>query len=1035
MAELSPGVYEHLVTQSLEKQLASVDGDLTLRQKLDSADAPDIIARHVGALVRRALRSIPGDAAQRLAQQVTVANRITASIDEAVRHLAPNAVDETDAVSDAHDLLAAIATRPTTPAAIAFPIRPRTPFSTGALLVNGRGQPRIGHEAATEMASADSVDLLCAFIKRQGVRILEAPIEALIRRGGRLRVITTTYLGATDQHALDRLVELGAEVKISYETKTTRLHAKAWLFRRAAGMSTAYVGSSNMSRAALIDGLEWNVRISELEQPSVVETFTGTFDEYWNDPTFRTYEPQRDGATLRQALTQEQRPATAGTDIEITNLDVRPHHYQQEILDELSAHREVHGNWRNLVVMATGTGKTVVAALDYRRLQQAGTVDSLLFVAHQRQILDQNRSVFRHVLRDGSFGETFVGGDRPSMWRHVFASVQSLSRMSLDDLKPDLFDMIIVDEFHHAEAPTYERLLAHLKPRVLLGLTATPERADGQDILHWFDGKPTVELRLWEALERQYLAPFQYFGIHDDVDLSTLRWKRGQGYLAGDLSNIYTGHDARARIILQATKDKVDVSRMQALGFCVSIDHANFMAKFFTSAGVPALAVTSATVPADRRAALDALKRGELKVLFTVDLFNEGVDLPTVDTILLLRPTQSATIFVQQLGRGLRLADNKPCLVVLDFIGAQHADFRFDLRYRALTGTSRRGLTREVEQDFPTLPAGCHIELDRVAKEVVLKNLQKSLRLRTQDLANELAQLGDIPLADFLAETGQEVEDLYRSSTAVGWTGLRRRAGLDSTPPGPFDSQLASSIGRMLHIDDASRLTQLRQVAEGTTPSPGRLADMLHYTLWGPNAPLVELDDRVRQLHQNTARCDELRQISDILYRRIHRVGPVQATNALPLTVHARYTRNEACAAFGIADPGNMREGVRWVDSEQADIFFVTLNKTEQHYSPTTMYADRAITPILFQWESQSTTRAESPTGQRYIHHAERGSEVHLFLRETKEKDGALGAPAYLYAGTMTYRSHSGDRPMRIQWHLNHPLPTDIYRSARVAAG
>jgi hypothetical protein len=260
-------------------------------------------------------------------------------------------------------------------------------------------------------------------------------------------------------------------------------------------------------------------------------------------------------------------------------------------------------------------------------------------------------------------------------------------------------------------------------------------------------------------------------------------------------------------------------------------------------------------------------------------------------------------------------------------------------------------------------------------------------------------------------------------------------AGLDATPPGPLDSQLGSGIGRSLHIDDPVRLTQLHHVAEGGTPAPGRLADMLHFSLFGGNTPLIEFDERLTQLHENAARCDELRQISGILHDKIHRVAPLRAVTAVPLTVHARYSRDEACAAFGVTNPATVREGVKWVEAEQADIFFVTLTKTERHYSPTTMYADRAITPRLFQWESQSTTRSGSPTGQRYIHHATRGSTVHLFLRETKEADGNLGVPPYLYAGTMAYQNHTGDRPMRIQWHLNHPLPADIYHSARVAAG
>ncbi|MEV4756451.1 DUF3427 domain-containing protein [Micromonospora sp. NPDC049559] len=1020
MTDLERGLYEHLITEELADRLRNVEPARIQRADLDPADAPDILARHLAALARRALQAVPGGD-DRLYRQVELANQIAASIAAG----SPHAATVRDQVSDAEQMLHAIAAPAVPPARPTFPQRPTTPLATGALLVNGRHQPRIGHEVGHEMASADSVDLLCAFIKWYGLRIVEPAIRELIARGGRLRVITTTYLGATDQRALDRLAELGAEIKVSYETRTTRLHAKAWLFRRHNGTSTAYVGSSNLSRTALVDGVEWNVRVSNLEQPHVIDTFAATFEDYWNDPAFETYDATKDADRLRLALRGE-RPEDAAT--EIANLDVRPYPYQAEILADLDAERQVHGRHRNLVVMATGTGKTVVAALDYRRLYRRGQVDSLLFVAHQEQILRQSRSTFRQVMGDGSFGETLVGGAEPRHWRHVFASIQSLHRREID---PEAYDMVIVDEFHHAEAPTYARLLERLRPRVLLGLTATPDRADGGDVRRWFDGRAAVELHLWEALERQLLAPFQYFGSHDDVDLSRLRWKRGQGYDPAELDGVYTGNDARARSVLRAVRETVDPARMRALGFCVSIGHAEFMADFFTGHGVPSAAVTSRLDAAQRQALLAEFRTGTRKVLFTVDLFNEGVDLPMVDTILMLRPTESATIFLQQLGRGLRLDDDKPCLTVLDFIGGQHANFRFDLRWRALTGLSRKDVEAAVEQDFPSLPSGCHIQLDRVAKEVVLANLRSALPTSRRGLVAELRQLGDVGLAEYLRQTGLEIEDVYRSAGVGGWSGLRRLAGWETRTPGPHDRELGRAIGRMLHLDDPDRLDELARVAAGGRPAPGRLWDMLHFDLWGPNAALASREERLVRLWAEPARCEELRQVAEVLRDRIHRVTVRPALAAVPLRVHARYSRNEACAGFGMPNPGSLREGVKWLPEAQADLFFVTLVKSERHYSPTTMYADRAITETLFQWESQSTTSAASATGQRYIHHAERGSTVHLFVRETKVADRDLGAPAYLYAGPMIYQQHTGDRPMRIVWRLRHPLPADTYAAAR----
>lgn len=1053
MEELQPGVYERLITAGLDAQLRELADEFVDRDRLDPADADVILARHLSVLTRRALRSLPTRSAtdnrDLLDRQVEMANRIAATILGA----APEVGNDTDLVASG-ETLREILKRTGAPGRPTSMERPEVPLSASALLVNGRDQPRIGSEVQRELASADRVDLLCAFVKWHGLRVIEEQLAELIRRRAShepnppLRVITTTYIGATERRALDRLVEIGAEVKVSYETRMTRLHAKAWLFHRDSGYATAYVGSSNLSKSALLDGLEWNVRLSEVEQGHLLDTFRATFDEYWEDPAFETYDPSdaSQRARLDEALAAEG-CGPIDLPIQLTSLDVRPWGYQREILEELDAEREIHGYRRNLVVMATGTGKTVVAGLDYRRLRDLGTVKSVLFVAHRDELLTQSQSTFRHILRDGSFGERFVGGERPTDWRHVFASVQSLARLNLDDLDPEHFDMVIVDEFHHAgpETRTYARLLGHLRPKVLLGLTATPERADGQDILEWFDGRIAVELRLWEALERNLLAPFQYFGVHDGTDLSALRWKRGSGYLPSDLTNVYTAHEMRVRVILQTLQDKVtDLARMRALGFCVSIEHAEYMARQFNQAGVPSLAITSRTPLLDRRAALAALRAREITTIFTVDLFNEGLDVPEIDTVLFLRPTESATVFLQQLGRGLRLSDDKPCLTVLDFIGNQGREFRFDLRYRALTGTTRRGLQREIEHGFPTLPAGCHLSLDRVATDIVLHNVRSSLRIDWAGLTTELRRIGDCSLAQFLTETGLEVDDLYRKRDR-GWLRLRRDAGLDTRPAGDDDVLLGRSIGRMLHIDDLERIDFLaallsspsRPAASSFEGRKRRLLAMTHFAFWGWAESLDHLDHQLARLWTNPARCEEVVELLGVLRNRIRRVTrPVSPNGELPLHLHARYSLAELLAAFGVPNPAASRgAGVKWVADEQADVFFFNLRKTEKHFSPTTMYADRAISPTLFQWESQNASSADRGAGERYVRHVERGSSVHLFFRETKEADGDLGAPPYLYAGRATYVSHSGDRPMRILWKLADELPADVFHSARVATG
>lgn len=1042
MGELHGGLYDQVVTTALEARLGTIPTELVLRIPIDPTDAHEGLTRHVGDIVRRALAGL-GEHRDGLAMQIHLTNQlIELLVKEAPDHVAP-----ADQLTIPGDVLTAIAMATGHPGPPTFPLRPETPLSDSALLVNGRGQPSIGTEIQRELASADRVDLLCAFVKWHGVRVINDQLAELTRRGVPLRVITTTYMGATERRAVDRMVELGAQVKISYETNMTRLHAKSWLFERATGFSTAYVGSSNLSRAAMLDGLEWNVRLTAVQQPHLLDTFRATFDQYWADPAFEPYDPGREADRNRLDEALARAGSQQSLPLQLSTISVEPRGYQRAILETLEAERQVHNRWRNLVVMATGTGKTVVAGLDYRRLREARKVDSILFIAHREEILDQSLATFRHILRDGAFGERFVGGHRPRDWRHVFASIQSLARLDLaTELDPKRFDMVIVDEFHHASeaTKTYASLLHHLEPRALLGLTATPERADGADIRLWFDGRIAVELRLWEALESNLLAPFQYFGIHDETDLSSIRWKRGSGYDSRELTNVYTGHDARVAIVLQAVQDKIaDVGRMRAIGFCVSIAHAEFMAARFNAAGIPSLAVSSRSSDAERVHALRSLRDRQVNVLFAVDLFNEGIDLPELDTVMFLRPTESATVFLQQLGRGLRLAEGKACLTVLDFIGQQHAEFRFDVRYRALTGTSRRDLVRAIAEGFPSLPSGCRIQLDQVASDLVLENVRSRLRIDWIGLKTELTKLGDVPLSEFLRSCGLQLDDLYRRNHG-GWGELRRMAGLEVRARGPQAGLLGRAIGRMTHMDDPERLNFLLDLLRGAAaPSVAgrparelRLLAMLHFALWGSDEPIGRMEDGLRRLWEHPSQRDELLEVVRVLTESVGRVTqPLEPQGPVPLHVHARYSRDEALAAFGVDKPGAVRQGVKWVEDEAADLLFVTLRKTEKHYSPSTMYQDRAISPSLFQWESQSTTSSASPTGQRYATHREHQSTVHLFIRDTKESDGDTGAPPYMYGGPANYVNHSGDRPMRVLWKLEYELPDDTFHAARVATG
>jgi hypothetical protein len=627
------------------------------------------------------------------------------------------------------------------------------------------------------------------------------------------------------------------------------------------------------------------------------------------------------------------------------------------------------------VVAATGTGKTVLAAFDVARLHAdfpeqfpSPEPPPLLLIAHRKEILLQALATFRQVLRDPSFGELYVDGEMPSQWRHVFASVQSLANRSLAEIPAERFKVVIVDEFHHAAASSYRRWLDHLRPQLLLGLTATPERADGLDILHWFGGRIATELRLWSALDQGLLAPFHYFAVADATDLSALEWRRG-GYVASQLSAVYTGDHRRVDLILSELHNTVaDPARMRALGFCVSVEHAR-------SPGRPA-------PPALRRAA-DPLRRRPLqrrarhprdrhRAALAAHRERRGVPAAA-------RPGSAALArHRQELPHGARPKNATS-------IGQQHRRFRFDLRYRALLGCSRRQLEDQLAQGFPFLPPGCRLVLDRVSSERVLANLRQCLPSRRPQLLQELRALA---------------------------------AGL-------------------LHLDDPDRLrATAASLAASAPPDPEALSErerrqwlMLTAQLFGTGRQWRPLDQALEVLWQAGAWRQELIQLLLLLAERAdRRLHPLPWALPVPLRVHGHYTRAEIEAAFGVLStesPWIHREGVLWHQASATDLLFITLRKSEALFSPSTRYRDLALGPSLFHWESQSNIRAASSTGQRYIHHASRGSRVLLFVREHRKQDGRPGAPTepFVCMGFASYESHEGERPMAIRWRLEREIP------------
>ena len=667
---LKTGLYEKVISRDLGIQIDSQTDKLTKTATIDEAEASKILAKYIAQIVEKGLDNLV-DNGGNIQTQIALANKIVSTIKTETRE----DVFDGMSVDERAEQLLALLDKTNTIYALnekAEIVRPVTSLSQSSLFTGAVNEPQMFTELKKEIVSCNKIDMLVSFIKWSGLRLIIDELRTFTNNGGKLRIITTSYMGATDVKAVEELRKLqNTEVKISYDTKRTRLHAKTYVFYRETDYTTAYVGSSNLSNVAISSGLEWNIKVTKQDLPDTISKISATFESYWNSPDFEVYnEEQRE--RLEKALKAEK--YFEGNSDQQYTFDITPYPYQQEILDKIKAEREVRNNYKNLVVAATGTGKTVISAFDYKNFcKKLGRPANLLFVAHREEILKQSVYCFRGVLKDANFGELFVGKYKPESLNNLFVSVQTLNSQDLTSItSPDFYDYIIVDEFHHAAAPIYQQLLSYYKPKVLLGLTATPERMDGKNVLEYFNNRISAEIRLPEVIDRKLLCPFQYFGVTDTVDLDTLKWERG-GYSKSELTNVYAFDYAVARkratmVVESLNRYVTDMNAVKGLGFCVSKEHAKFMSDFFNEHGIPSIYLVSETGDEERSTAKQRLEKGEIRFIFIVDIYNEGVDIPEVNTILFLRPTESLTVFLQQLGRGLRLSEGKECLTVLDFI-------------------------------------------------------------------------------------------------------------------------------------------------------------------------------------------------------------------------------------------------------------------------------------------------------------------------------------------------------------------------------
>lgn len=1020
---LKEGIYENLITDGLKQNMldASVEGLVCKQEDIDGAESPNMLTEHLSRIIRNRL----ADESLTTEERASFVNRLIDFLGE----------DKEEKIVDDKQMLAAVvsaqeeARLKATNSTLA---RPLTGFRTSNLFTGGQSRVSLSSEIERDIESADSISMIVSFLKLSGVNLIYDHLKRFCSNPvHKLRIITTTYCGVTDAKAVERLASLpNTEIRISYNTNIERLHAKSYIFERNSGFSTAYIGSSNLSKSAQTDGLEWNIRVTNVENPHIINAALATFDIYWNSHNFEDF--REGGIEKLYSELQKIREPKLATDI-LSKYTILPH--QKQILDKLTVIRE-GGIKRNLIVAATGTGKTVISAFDYKVFtEQTGGTHRLLFVAHREEILKQSRRAYRSVLQDANFGDVWVGDLRPvNGIDHLFVSVQTFNSKFdsiFRDLSDNYYDYIVIDEAHHLVADSYRKILSKFSPRLLVGLTATPERMDGVSLLPDFDNQISAEIRLPKALDDGLLTPFQYLCISDDTDLTDDELMQGDRYVATKLTEKLCNRERVGLIVNRLQYYLADERKCRALGFCATKRHAQYMADEFCRVGLKAAYLTSDN-DEERLALNQKLAKGEINYLFVVDIFNEGVDIPEVDTVLFLRPTESLTIFLQQLGRGLRLYPGKQQLTVFDFVAQLNQKYDFASRFRSLLTRTDKSVVDQVKNGFTLLPHGCTIHMEEKAQEYVLQNINAAIYNKARIL-KELRTYTHTPtLREFIENNGQDIRLIYKGGNC--WSSLKKEAGLCDFAEDENTKRFVKGIGNLVHINTVSYLNFIHRVmkSNGAVKCKDKreetFALMLYYSLFGDRISKIgvkSIDEALQQLQHYPVFVSEILELTEYLLTTLEtKTFSVGEGMPVSLEQYGCYTREEVFAIFGRQTADKKMQGsvagVFNIDEINTELFFVTLNKSDKDFSAETMYNDYVVSENEFHWESQNTDSHQGK-GRRFVDQKTNGKKFLLFVRENK-KDGYGNTCPFICFGLVDYIRSKDDKPMKINWQTHQPI-------------
>ena len=922
-----------------------------------------------------------------------------------------------------------------------------------------------------ELMTCKKFYFIVSFIKYSGIQLLISTLDELEALGIKGEIITSVYLNITDPKALSKLLSYkNIKVKI-YNNSNESFHTKAYLFEKEK-YHTCIIGSSNISQSALYSAEEWNVKLTDNDFFDIYNQSFNQFQKLWNSN--EAIGLTEDFIGKYEEYKEKNRPQNTFDyrKIQTEKKKFIPNSMQTEILEKLKNTRK-SGNNRGLVVAATGTGKTYLAAMDVKEFFKNRKNSSFLFIAHREELLDNAIRVFSDILHieKENFGRIF-SGNKEVGHNMIFASIQSL-RNCYKDFISDKFNYIIVDEFHHASASSYEKIIHYFKPEFLLGLTATPERMDGKDILALCDYNLVGEMGMRKAMEKDLIVPFHYFGVNDiTVDYEKIPYRNGkydEEILLNDLSvSIRTDY-----IVEKMEKFGYDGKYMSGIAFCQNIKHALYMKNEFLRKGYKSELLTSKTNLTERSKILESFRNKEIEILCVVDILNEGIDIPDINLLLFLRPTLSSTVFIQQIGRGLRKAAGKDFVTIIDFIGNHKKDylitkvFSDEIHNKSFLYEKKEKIIEQIKNQFSNIPGASYIELDRICQERIIDKIEKinfNSRNILKEMYNEFKNdIGKSPeefleISDFdsnielFVELVTKVGSFYEAQVQFEndnfikyyrmknpktdllaymekkirlcepFTYLTVKFFLKSKYEGQnlrnkyINSEiLLSEYKKYFSIkDEFKNFYLLERIFNELIEDEILEADLYGYKISKKYEAIFYEEDKNFE-----------KRLNDLINLGLNefRKNDIEEFNDNVLITHKEYKRIDLQILLDSKVPkGIWRAG--YANTEKDICLFITNDKS--HIMQENLKYDNSLhSDEIIQWISQPKTYHSSSVGQMFIKHREKNMKVHIFARKYAFMNGNKTNP-FIYLGQADYYRSFGDKPMTILWKLRRKLPQEL---------